>query len=68
MSINDPITIEFDEKRQKYFLKQGNETFYDDNNEWIMFDTEEEAQEYLDEGIGESYDHFIDGQLPRIRF
>ena len=45
MSINDPITIEYNEKRGKYYLLQGRETFYDENNEWIMFDTLEDAIE-----------------------
>lgn len=46
MSINDTITVEWDEKRKKYYLKQGRETFYDSDRSWIMFDTKEEAEVY----------------------
>ena len=48
MSIDDPITIEYDEKRDKYYLKQGRETFYDDNKEWILFDTAEDATKHIE--------------------
>jgi len=44
MSINDPITIEYDERRKRYYLKQGRETFYDNDRDWIQFDTREEAE------------------------
>ena len=28
MSVTDPIRVEYDEKREKFFLSQGRETFY----------------------------------------
>ena len=37
MSINDPIKIKFNPKRGKWYISQGNETFYDKENilrEW----------------------------------
>ena len=46
MSIDDPISIEWDDKRQRYWLRQGRETFYDENRKWIQFETEEEAKAY----------------------
>ena len=46
MSINDPISIEWDNKRQRYWLKRGRETFYDKNRIWIQFETEKEAEAY----------------------
>ena len=46
MSINDPITIEYDDKRERYYLKRGRETFYDNDRTWIQFDTREEAETY----------------------
>ena len=46
MSINDPITVEWDDKRERYYLQRGNETFYNDDREWIQFDTEQQAENY----------------------
>ena len=46
MSINDPITIEWDDKRERYYLQRGNETFYNAEREWIQFDTEQQAENY----------------------
>lgn len=46
MSVTDTITVEWDEKREKYYLLQGRETFYDDDGVWIQFNTKEEAEEY----------------------
>lgn len=45
MSITDPITIEYNEK-WGYYCQQGRETFHNDKNEWITFETEEEAEEF----------------------
>jgi len=46
--ITDPLEIQFNEKRQKYYVKQGNETFYDpETNSWILFDTEEDAKTWI---------------------
>ena len=49
MSINDPYEICYNEKREAYFVMQGRETFYDENNVWILFDTIGEAQKWIDE-------------------
>jgi hypothetical protein len=46
MSINDPITVEWDDKRERWYLMRGRETFYDEDRVWIQFDTKEEAEEY----------------------
>ena len=46
MGVTDTITVEWDEKREKYYLLQGRETFYDDDRVWIQFNTKEEAEEY----------------------
>jgi len=48
MSINDPFEIHYNDKRDQYFVKRGNETFYDSDFTWILFDTKEEAQEWID--------------------
>lgn len=47
MTIGDEYTIEWNEKRQKWFVKRGNETFYDKDNNWIMFNTEHEAHQFI---------------------
>ena len=49
MSINDPITIEWDDKRERWYLKRGRETFYDDDRVWIQFDTKAEAEAFREE-------------------
>lgn len=43
MSINDPIILKYNPNRQQYYFSQGNEIFYDDENNWIEFDTFEDA-------------------------
>ena len=50
MSINDPYKIKFHEKQGKHYVTQGRETFYDEENYLIMFETEEEAQAWIDAG------------------
>lgn len=47
MAINDEYTIEWNEKRQKWFVKRGNETFYDEDRNWILFDTDIEAFKFI---------------------
>jgi hypothetical protein len=42
MGLLDPITVEYSEK-WGYFCQRGRETFYNDQNEWITFETEAEA-------------------------
>ena len=48
MSINDPISIIWDTKKGKYYIQQGRETFYDSNNLWLLFDTYQQAAEYVE--------------------
>lgn len=39
MAINDPVEVKYNERRESYYLLQGNETFYDDDNvfrEWML--------------------------------
>lgn len=46
MSITDPLEISM--WHEYYIVIKGRETFYDDDNRLIIFDTEEEAQEWID--------------------
>ena len=46
MSINDPIVLEYNEKKGYYYLTRGRETFYDYENYLITFETQEEAIEF----------------------
>ena len=46
MSINDPISIVWDKKRAKYYLQQGRETFYDQDNLRPLFDPIQNAAAY----------------------
>lgn len=50
MSITDPLEIGM--WHEYYIIIKGRETFYDDDNKLIMFDTEEEAQEWIDDYNG----------------
>ena len=52
MSLNDPILLLFDEKRQLWFLQRGRETFYDEENAMIMFDTKKDAEEWCRNVLG----------------
>ena len=52
MGINDPILIIYSEKREKFVLKQGNETFYDLENYLVEFDTADEATEFALRELG----------------
>lgn len=49
MSINDPITIEYSERRKMFYLIQGRETFYDENRIMREWETREEAERWLKE-------------------
>ena len=51
MAINDPYEICYNAKRDKYYVKQGNETFYDDERRWILFDTEEDAEDFIEDQL-----------------
>ena len=50
VSINDPYKIQQHAKSGKHYVTQGRETFYDEENYLIMFETEEEAQAWIDAG------------------
>jgi hypothetical protein len=52
MGINDPITVEYNERRESFVLMQGNETFYDYENYLIEFETAAEAREFAIENLG----------------
>lgn len=47
--INDPLEAVYYPRRKTWHIKQGNETFYDEDNIWIEFETEEEAKEWIKE-------------------
>ena len=52
MGVNDPILIVYSEKREKFTLQQGNETFYDLENYLIEFDSAEQATEFALRELG----------------
>ena len=47
MSINDPIYIRYREKHKDYIVRQGRETFYDEEDCLYTFDTYEDAAEWI---------------------
>ena len=51
MALNDPYTIHYNAKRDRYYVKRGNETFYDEDNNWILFETEEDAEIFIEEEL-----------------
>jgi hypothetical protein len=54
MSINDPIILRYNDKKEYFYLTQGRETFYDQYNYMWVFDTEEEAAAWSEENIGKT--------------
>ena len=52
MSVNDPIEIKYDEKRDFFWLKQGSETFYNEDRCMIVFLSEEDAIEWCEKEKG----------------
>lgn len=59
MSINDPVKLYYNNRRGKWILMQGRETFYDENNTLVEFDTVEQALEWAgEEGHQVSEDSF----------
>ena len=52
MSINDPVLLIYDEKRQAWRLQRGRETFYDRENYLITWDTPEEARKWCERELG----------------
>ena len=53
MGINDPLIVEYREKRKSFILLRGNETFYDFDNYLIEFETLQEAVDFAINEIGE---------------
>lgn len=43
MSINDPIELRYHPKRDRWYIAQGRETFYDENDHLIEFESAEDA-------------------------
>lgn len=52
MSINDPIKVEYLEKRGKWVLCQGRESFYDDSNQLREWDTQDQAGQWAIDNLG----------------
>lgn len=46
MSITDPIEVYYYERRKTYLLVRGRETFYDENDILLEWETAEEALEW----------------------
>ena len=47
--INNPLEVHYNEKRDMFYVKQGNSTFYNlRTRQWIMFKTTIEAQAWID--------------------
>ena len=52
MSLDDPVQVVWNERRGMWYVKRGNETFYDERTRvWHEFDTEEEALEWARKNI-----------------
>ncbi len=59
MSINDPITVVYYERRNTYILKQGRETFYNESRNMREWNTAEEARQWAINNLG------VDPNAPR---
>ena len=51
MSINDPIIAFYYERRETWILKQGNETFYDEERRMREWQTEQEAIDWARDNL-----------------
>ena len=49
MSITDPLEVFYMERWGVYIVVQGRETFYDEERRIIEYETEEEAQAWIDQ-------------------
>ena len=49
MSITDPLEVFYMERWGVYIVVQGRETFYDEERRIIEHETEEDAQEWIDD-------------------
>ena len=66
MAITDPITVQYMEKRKSYILVQGRETFYNDGNEMMEFDTPADAVAWCERMYGVTPIQDADGTLVDI--
>ena len=57
------INIKYNERRGKYFLSWGNETFYNEDDELMEFDTPEAARVWLRDERTELYHMLIPYQF-----
>jgi len=46
MSIDDPIIVRYSERHEYWYLTQGRETFYNEDNQLIYFDNKDDAVRY----------------------
>ena len=52
MSITDPIMLCYNKKRKTWFLRQGNETFYDKDRILREWKDPEDAKVWSEENLG----------------
>jgi hypothetical protein len=64
MSINDPIQLVYDKKRERWYLLRGRETFYNSDYERREWDTPEEAIEWARVYLNEEVIRDDSGQAP----
>ena len=46
MSVNDPVEVVYNEKREGWMLLRGRETFYTHDRELFLWDTAEDAAQW----------------------
>lgn len=54
MSITDPIFVEYQQRRGTWILRQGRETFYNDDREMIEFPSQIAAKKYCEDVLGKT--------------
>ena len=54
MSINDPIILRYDEKKDWYYLTRGRETFYTESRIMRVWPHEEDAIHWSEEELGKT--------------
>ena len=52
MSITDPFVVEYYKRRETWIITRGRETFYDENNCMLEFETSQEAIAYAMNKLG----------------
>jgi hypothetical protein len=55
MSLTDPLLPKFNWRKGYWYVTQGRETFYDENEELITFKTEIDAIKWIDQLTAEKY-------------